>query len=63
MAPEIENSTVEQRREFIKKTYWCRSDCDNCGICQVFGGKDPLVVFADYIEGKEAYLDISKRYR
>lgn len=40
MAPDISNSTVEERREYIKRTYPCIADCDMCGLCQVFHGKD-----------------------
>lgn len=63
MAPDIETSTREQRLEYINKTYWCRSDCDSCGICQVFRGKDPLTVYEDYIEGKRTFQEISEEYR
>lgn len=63
MAPELDSSTKEQREEFIKKTFWCRSDCDSCGICRIYGGKEPLIVYADYIEGNKTFLEISEMYR
>jgi hypothetical protein len=63
MAPDIANSTREEREIFIKKTYWCRGDCDSCGICQVFRGKEPLIVYADYIEGVRTFQEISEEYR
>lgn len=50
--PEIENSTEEERREYIKNTFRCIADCDMCGLCTVFRGKDPEVAYADYINGK-----------
>ena len=31
--PEIENSTEEERREYIKNTFRCIADCDMCGLC------------------------------
>lgn len=37
--PEIENSTEEERREYIKNTFRCIADCDMCGLCTVFRGK------------------------
>lgn len=46
--PEIENSTEEERREYIKNTFRCIADCDMCGLCTVFRGKDPEVAYADY---------------
>ena len=50
--PEIENSTEEERREYIKNTFRC-----------IARGKDPEVAYADYISGKRDYLDVSKDYR
>ena len=61
--PEIENSTEEERREYIKNTFRCTADCDMCGLYTVFRGKDPEVAYADYINGKRVYLDVSKDYR
>lgn len=63
MEPDLETSTKEQRIAYINKTFWCRSDCDSCGICQVFHGKEPLIVFEDYIEGKRAFREILEEYR
>ena len=60
---EIENSTEEERRQYIKNTFKCIADCDMCGLCTIFHGKDPEVAYADYISGKRDYLDVSKDYR
>lgn len=51
-APTIRNSTREEREEYIKKKYACKSDCDNCGMCKVLKGKTPEIFFKEYIEGK-----------
>lgn len=40
-APEITSSTEEERRQYIKDTFKCIADCDMCGLCTVFKGKDP----------------------
>ena len=40
-APEITSSTEEERRQYIKDTFKCIVDCDMCGLCTVFKGKDP----------------------
>ena len=61
--PEIESSTEEERRQYIKNTFKCIADCDMCGLCTIFRGKDPEVAYADYISGKRDYLDVSKDYR
>lgn len=63
MEPDIATSTKEERMAYISETFRCRSDCDNCGICRVFRGKEPLLVFADYIEGKRTFQEISQEYR
>ncbi len=62
-APEITSSTEEERRQYINTTYPCIADCDMCGICTVFRGKDPELAFADYISGKREYLEVSGDYR
>lgn len=61
--PEIGNSTAEERRRYINETYKCIADCDACGLCTVFRGKDPEIVYADYIDGIRDYMDISADYR
>ena len=61
--PEIESSTEEERRNYIKETFPCIADCDMCGLCTVFRGKDPELAYADYISGKRSYLDVSGDYR
>ena len=52
-APLIEESSLEERRAFIKEKYPCISDCDMCGLCKVFHGKDPEQAYADYIVGNQ----------
>ncbi len=63
IAPDIANSTNEERLNYIKEKYHCINDCDMCGICTVFRNKDPELVFADYIEGKRDFMDILMEYR
>ena len=62
-APEITYSTAEERREFIRKKYPCIADCDMCGLCRVFRGKNPEIAYADYINGKRDFTDVSADYR
>lgn len=62
-APDIENSTTEERRAFIKAKYPCIADCEMCGLCKVFRGNDAEHAYADYITGKRSYLDVSADYR
>ena len=62
-APNIEESTIEERREYIKNRYPCISDCDMCGLCKVFHGKDPENAYVDYINGKRSFMDVSEDYK
>ena len=62
-APEINESTIEERREFIKNKYPCISDCDMCGLCKVFHGKDPENAYDDYIKGQRSFMDVSANYK
>ena len=61
--PAIEHSTREERRQYIAETFRCRNNCQLCGICRVYNGKDPLIVYEPYIEGKEEFYEIAGRYR
>lgn len=62
-APEIETSTETERRQYIKNAFQCIADCEMCGLCTVFRGKDPELAYADYISGKRSYLEVSQEYR
>ena len=62
-APEIENSTVESRRAYIKERFPCIADCDMCGLCKVFHGKDAEHAYDDYIQGKRSFVSVSSDYR
>ena len=61
--PEISESTIEERREYIKKRFPCIADCDMCGLCKVFHGKDAEAAYADYIQGIRTFLEVSEDYR
>ena len=63
MYPKLEESTRGGRRGYSKARYQGISDCDNCGICQIFHGSDPEVAFDDYIQGRAEYMDVLMRYR
>lgn len=62
-APDIKNSTVEERRDFIKRRFPCIADCDMCGLCHVFRGKDAETAYDDYIVGVRSFMDVSADYR
>ena len=62
-APKIVNSTEEERRKYIKETFKCIADCDMCGLCTVFKGKDPELAYDDYISRRREYMDVSEDYK
>jgi hypothetical protein len=62
-APDIMNSTAEERRIFIKNKFPCIADCDMCGICTVFHGKDAEVAYEAYIRGERSFEEVSADYR
>lgn len=51
------------RREWIRKEFPCISCCENCGLCQVYHGRDVEDVYKDYIEGTRTFDEIAKEYR
>ena len=61
--PYISESTEDERRDYIKKRYPCISDCDMCGLCTVFRGKDPELAYRDYIEGNRSFEEVSEDFR
>ena len=62
-APKIENSTIKERRAYIKDRFPCIADCDMCGLCRVFNGKDPENAYDDYIKGIRSFVDVSDYYK
>ena len=61
--PEINDSTTEERRVYIKERFPCIADCDMCGLCKVFHGKDPEAAYKDYIDGERSFLEVSQDYK
>ena len=62
-APDIADSTAEERRAYIKARFPCISDCDMCGLCKVFRGATAERAYDDYITGKRSYMDGSADYK
>ena len=61
--PKIECSTPEERRAYVLDTWKCLHNCDVCGKCSILRGRDPETLYADYIEGKHNYMDITLEIR
>lgn len=63
MAPSIAQSTREERLAYVRRRYPCIADCDACGLCKLFHGKDAEHALADYIEGLDELPQVMMRYR
>ena len=61
--PKIENSTPEERRAYVDEAWKCLHDCEACGKCRFLKGKDAEALYADYIEGKRSYMDVTLELR
>ncbi len=61
--PDIGTSTIEERGTYIKERFPCISNCEMCGLCKVFNGKDIQTAYADYSNGKRSFLEVSADYR
>lgn len=62
-APAIEQSTKEERRAYVLEAWKCLHDCESCGKCHILKGRDAETLYADYIEGKRPYMDITLEIR
>ena len=62
-APDIADSTRDERQEFVREAWKCLHDCEMCGKCRILKGRDAEIVYADYIEGKRTYMDITLEIR
>ena len=61
--PPIEQSTWEARRAYVIDAWKCLHDCESCGKCRILKGKDAETLYADYIEGKRSYMDVTLELR
>lgn len=57
--PPIEQSTRKERQTFVIDAWKCLHDCEMCGKCRILKGKDAETLYADYIEGRRSYIDVT----
>ena len=62
-APDVRDSSAEERRSYIQDRFRCIADCDMCGLCTVFRGKDPETVYRAYILGTRSFEEVSREFR
>ncbi len=61
--PEIDSSTIDERRAYVQKQWECMGNCELCGKCHILKGRDPETLYADYINGLVSYMDITLMLR
>ncbi len=61
--PGITNSTREERLAFVQEQWQCLNHCSSCGKCRILKGKDAEKLYAEYIEGRREYMEITKEIR
>ena len=61
--PSIENSTTEERRAFVAEQWRCLHNCELCGKCNILRGRNAELLYADYIEGRRTYREITLEIR
>ena len=62
-APPIASSTREERLAFVRSEWKCLHNCELCGKCHVLRGRSETELYADYIEGKREYLELTLAIR
>ena len=62
-APSIESSTREERLDYVLNEWRCLHNCELCGKCHVLKSRNEEQLYADYIEGKREYLELTLAIR
>lgn len=57
--PLIEQSTQGERRAYVLDAWKCLHNCELCGKCHVLKGQDVGILYADYIEGRRSYMEVT----
>ena len=61
--PSIENSTKEERLAYVLDQWRCLHNCEICGKCSILRGGVAEILYADYIDGKRDYKEITLKIR
>lgn len=56
-------SNADERRAYVLEAWDCMGNCELCGKCHILRGRDPEALYADYIDGKREYIDITLELR
>ena len=63
MAPSIASTTREERLAYVREHYPCIADCDQCGLCKIFHGRDAEHALEAYIDGRKELAAVLMGYR
>ena len=56
-------STREARQAYVREKWECMHNCELCGKCHILKGRDAETLYAEYIEGKMSYMEITLEIR
>lgn len=62
-APDILQSTREERPAYVREAWQCMHNCELCGKCHILKGRDAERLYEDYVEGRQTYTDNTKAIR
>ena len=62
-APSIDKSRRDERLAYVLDQWRCLHNCEICGKCSILKGREAELLYADYIEGKRSYMDITLSIR
>ena len=62
-APDIEQSTQEERLAYVREAWQCMHNCELCGKCHILKGRNVETLYAEYIEGKKSYREVTLEIR
>ena len=49
--------------DYVLNEWRCLHNCEICGKCHVLKGRSEEILYADYIDGKRSYMDITLEVR
>ena len=62
-APDIATSTKAERLAYINEKFRCIANCAICGNCKILRGMSADEAYAEYIEGRSTFVEVSMTLR
>ena len=62
-APNTNSSTKEERLDYVLNEWRWLHNCEICGKYHVLKGRSEEQLYADYIDGKRSYMDLTLEIR